>query len=273
MIEFNEVLAHLNALESIAKASNGNRVIRTIGFNRSVDYIYDYLTSNSNLKVQKSYFAMRNSFQQTRNPTLSSVINGVVKTHVYSTTLSAAEFYYVTYSTSASLTSDTPITAIPNLGCTDDDYLNARPSPSGNVALVKRGDCSFDEKARLATKYNVAVLLLYNDGTASDRIQPISISLGVNNLMPALFLSYTLGQSLLTALNDPSKIVAVRLTISTDNTAHAIANICADTRTGDPTQTIVIGSHSDSVAAGPGINDNGHLSSFLPVDIVSDFFV
>ena len=30
----------------------------------------------------------------------------------------------------------------------------------------------------------------------------------------------------------------------------------ADTPTGDPTQMILIDSHSDSVAAGPGINDN-----------------
>jgi len=36
-----------------------------------------------------------------------------------------------------------------------------------------------------------------------------------------------------------------------------VENICADTPTGDVTQTIVIGSHSDSVPAGPGINDNG----------------
>ena len=34
-------------------------------------------------------------------------------------------------------------------------------------------------------------------------------------------------------------------------------NILADTLTGDPSNTIVVGSHLDSVPAGPGINDNG----------------
>ena len=38
-------------------------------------------------------------------------------------------------------------------------------------------------------------------------------------------------------------------------------NIIADTLDGDKTKTIVVGSHLDSVAAGPGINDNGSGSS------------
>lgn len=265
MIDFDEVMAHLNALENIAKSSNGNRAVQNIGFNRSVDYIFDYLRANSNLQVQKSYFVWRN-YRKTQNPTFSSVINGVVKNHLYSTTLSQAEFYEVQYSTSIQLTSNTRITAIPNLGCTDEDYLNASPSPSGIVALVKRGDCSFEEKARLASRYNVAALLIYNDGTAPDRFQPISINLGQNNLLPALFLSYNLGQTLLATINDPAQTVSVRLTISTDTAIYSVANICADTPTGDPTQTIVIGSHSDSVQAGPGINDNGHCTiSFLKI--------
>jgi Zn-dependent M28 family amino/carboxypeptidase len=36
-----------------------------------------------------------------------------------------------------------------------------------------------------------------------------------------------------------------------------VDNICADTTVGNINQTIVVGSHSDSVPAGPGINDNG----------------
>lgn len=35
------------------------------------------------------------------------------------------------------------------------------------------------------------------------------------------------------------------------------ANIIADTHTGDPNNVIVLTSHTDSVLAGPGINDDG----------------
>lgn len=34
-------------------------------------------------------------------------------------------------------------------------------------------------------------------------------------------------------------------------------NIIADTKRGDPEQVLVLGAHSDSVYAGPGINDDG----------------
>jgi hypothetical protein len=36
------------------------------------------------------------------------------------------------------------MTAIPNLDCSDPDWLAASPSPAGLVALVKRDDCSFE---------------------------------------------------------------------------------------------------------------------------------
>jgi Zn-dependent M28 family amino/carboxypeptidase len=36
-----------------------------------------------------------------------------------------------------------------------------------------------------------------------------------------------------------------------------VSNIIAETRTGDPNSVIIVGSHYDSVSAGPGVNDNG----------------
>jgi Zn-dependent M28 family amino/carboxypeptidase len=47
------------------------------------------------------------------------------------------------------------------------------------------------------------------------------------------------------------------ISIDANNVAVPVGKICADTLTGNATQTIVIGSPSDSVPAGPGINDNG----------------
>ncbi|CAF3067676.1 unnamed protein product [Rotaria sp. Silwood2] len=255
-INIDDVMKHLDELQNIATSSNGNRAVKTIGFNRTLDYITNYLSLNTNLKITKTFFNLRN-FQLLCNPTFSSTIDGVVKTYYYSTSLSLADFYYVHYSTSVDISSNVLLTVIPNLGCSDDDWLSVRPSPAGIVAPVKRGDCTVESKARLASKYNVAALLIYNDGTTSNNMQPIYINLGQNNRVPALFLSYNVGQSLATAASDPSKITTVRLTIVTDNALNPVGNICADTLTGDATQTIIIGSHSDSVTAGAGINDNG----------------
>ena len=255
-IQIGEVMGHLNALETIATETGGNRAIHTVGFNRTLDYITDYLSANTNLQVTRTFFNMRN-FQLLRNPTLVSSINGISTTHTYSTNLAVADFYYVQYSTSVEITNELPLTAIPDVGCTDADWLAARPAPAGLVAIVKRGTCTFEAKALLASKYNVAALLIYNDGTSSSNMQPIFVNVGQNNRVPVLFLSYALGNSLVTAVNDISKVVRIRMSIATDSATNPVGNICADTPTGDPSQTILIGSHSDSVPAGPGINDNG----------------
>ena len=49
----------------------------------------------------------------------------------------------------------------------------------------------------------------------------------------------------------------VSIAMNIDVTDAAVGNICAHTRTGIPTKTIVLGAHSDGVLDGSGINDNG----------------
>ncbi|CAF1281330.1 unnamed protein product [Rotaria sordida] len=256
-IQISDIMMHLNELQNIATNTGGNRAINTIGFNQTLDYINNYLSSHTNFKVATNYFYLRN-FILASNPILITSINGTTINRLLSSNLSIAEFYFVQYTRSANFADYVPISVIPNEGCSDNDWLAANPSPNGRVALVKRGDCNFLDKAVLALKYNVAALLFYNDGTSPGRISPIFISLGQNNELPALFLSYTLGQELADAARNPLNNVGVRITISIANESrYPVGNICADTPTGDATQTIVIGGHSDSVPAGPGINDNG----------------
>jgi len=120
-------------------------------------------------------------------------------------------------------------------------------------ALVKRGDCTYPEKSILAEKYGVKGLLIYNDGTAPDRMQPIQgVRNNLNTTIPAYFLSYNLGMQLVNAGTNAGIMMNIDV-----SDANGIGNICADTKTGDKTKTIVIGSHSDGVPAGNGINDNG----------------
>jgi acetylornithine deacetylase/succinyl-diaminopimelate desuccinylase-like protein len=76
----------------------------------------------------------------------------------------------------------------------------------------------------------------------------------LNTTIPAYFISYTLGIELANPLNNASVIMNIDV-----SDAEGIGNICADTPTGDKTKTIVVGSHSDSVPAGSGINDNGKI--------------
>ena len=62
------------------------------------------------------------------------------------------------------------------------------------------------------------------------------------------------GTALVAAAND---VITVRMSMVIDSRKVVAANICAQTSEGLPDRTIVIGSHMDGVAAGPGNNDNG----------------
>jgi hypothetical protein len=259
-IRIEEVMTYLNELQRIATASNGTRAVNTAGFDATLDYIGNYLNANTNYKVTKTPFYVI-STDLARQPILLSSIKNNITNHTFSTNLSVAEFYQIRYTASTNFTDFVELTVIPNVGCSDDDWLNASPSPAGRVALVKRGECTFVEKGILAAQYNVAALLIYNDGATPDRISPVPTALSENNTIPALFLSFQLGQTLADAAQlTPGNVSVLMNILRLHELPFPSANICADTPTGDITQTIVIGSHSDGVPAGPGINDNGKLT-------------
>ncbi|CAF4312291.1 unnamed protein product, partial [Adineta steineri] len=195
-IRIEDAMNHLNELQLIAKVSNGTRAIGTPGFNATLDYITNYLSDNTNYKVTKSFFSVI-GFALTNDPVLISSNNGITRNYTYSTEFSTADFYHVAYSASVNITDFTQLTAVPNGGCSDDDWQETNPSPADRVALVRRGICSFRRKIALATKYNVKAVLLYNDGISPDRVSPIEISFTQENTMPILFLSFTVGQALL----------------------------------------------------------------------------
>ena len=50
---------------------------------------------------------------------------------------------------------------------------------------------------------------------------------------------------------------------NTTTTPKTQYNVIADSRKGNPDETVVVGAHLDSVEEGPGINDNGSGSSSL----------
>ena len=269
-IRIEEVMSHMNELQRIGSASNGTRDSGTVGFNQSIDFIARYLTENTNYKVTKTFFNVV-SDQLARHPVFTSSINGAIVRHTFAEEDQNPDFHYVEYTASIESSDFLGLSVISNFGCSESDWQQARPSPADRVALLKRGDCPSIQKAALAVKYRVRALLIFNDGTSPDRMSPIFVTLGQNNTLPALFLSFSLGQRLVDSVRDSSTIVKVRMDIKRlHESAFSSSNVCADTPTGDPTQTIIIGSHIDSVRAGPGINDNGKLCLFLAVSSPSN---
>lgn len=250
-IKIDDLMKHLQQLQVFADRSNGTRAIATSGFNETLKYITDQLTDKTNLIVQHQYFTVKNYIIR-GTPELRSRINGQDVNYTYLT-----DFAQIVFSTSASFSDFVPVVYIQNFGCRDEDWT--RISVAGSVAVAGRGDCTYAEKSVLAEKYQVRGLLVHNDGIAPDRMGPIQIARNnLNAAIPAFFISYALGMQLANPTGNPSVMMNIVL-----EDAHGVGNICADTPTGDKTKTIVIGSHSDSVPAGSGINDNGESNDGL----------
>jgi len=99
-------------------------------------------------------------------------------------------------------------------------------------------------------------ILIYNDGTSPDRTGLFNGNLGATSSIPVFALTFGLGE----AFREISGLI-LQMAVSALQYNVTTSNVIADTTTGDPNLTIVLGSHLDSVPAGPGINDNGSGSS------------
>ena len=135
-------------------------------------------------------------------------------------------------------------------GCEEEDFP-ANPAPN-SIALVQRGDCVFVEKIENARDAGDAAVLIANDGVANGpdpRIEPFQVSAPKFTPIPAAMISSTVGLELLAAAGQ-------NLTFAVDATTEATVqyNLIADTPTGNPERTTVVGAHLDSVEEGPGIN-------------------
>jgi hypothetical protein len=253
-IRAEDLMKHLYELQRFASNSGNTRAIGTRGFEETVNYIDNYLTDNApTLNVFRQALPVRN-FTVKGNPVLILSTNNVNKTFTYSTDLARSDFTYVNYSTSIDLTRYNFV-VVPNQGCDESDWS----SVIGRAALViAGGPCTFAEKGVLANKYNATALLYYNNGLTTSSLAPSIVRLRQANQLPALFLSYAAGQELISAINTTNGNANILLKIELENyPPFYVENICADTKDGNINETIVIGGHSDSVPAGPGINDNG----------------
>jgi Zn-dependent M28 family amino/carboxypeptidase len=73
--------------------------------------------------------------------------------------------------------------------------------------------------------------------------------------IPVIGTSFENGKELYDLAN--AGTTTVHITTQTFSETRETYNVIADTRKGDPNQTVVVGAHLDSVIDGPGINDDG----------------
>ena len=227
------MVTHMTKLQEIADANDGNRAVGTPGYEASVDYVVETLRSKG-FDVETPEFTTR--VFKSEKPVLT-VGGADVAAH-------ALEFSAGTPGLDGPLvvapTDETP-------GCVPADY-DGLPV-QGSVVLVNRGSCRFSEKAAIAARLG-AIALIVADNVDEEKMGG---TLGEDNQVqiPAVGISKADGARLRAAPGP------VRLTLDAATRTITARNVIAQTKTGSTQSVVMVGGHLDSVAAGPGINDNG----------------
>lgn len=218
-------------LLDLAKAHGGNRAFGSGGHNATVDYIYNTLVKLNYYDVKKQPFT--EIFSQ---GTSTLTVDGV-----------RIESEIMTYTPGGS--AEGPLIAVPNLGCVISDYP---AEVVGKIAFVSRGTCPFADKSLAAKAAGASAIVVYNNvaGTLSG-----TLGTPFKDYAPTVGISQEDGTAILTKL----AAGAVTASFKVDATVEPRTNynVIAETKGGDHNNVLVLGGHSDSVAAGPGINDDG----------------
>ena len=237
--------AHLEALEAVAGRNGGTRAAGTPGYTESVAYVVRQLRA-AGLRPRQKTFSFQ-YFRETKPTVFQRVSPGLVRYE------RNRDFLTMRYSGGGNVTA--PVVAVHpssgTSGCADSEFSGF---PHGAIALMQRGGCPFSQKAGIAQAGGASAALIANDG-GPGRTAPLSATLfGPGVRIPVLVISSNVGSEL--ARLAQAGAVRVHLDLSVATTRAKAANVIA-TLPGRTSGVILLGAHLDSVANGPGINDNG----------------
>lgn len=224
---------------SVGKYDHPTRVIGSPGHWQTVAYII------SELKKLKGYYTVKTqSFKALdgKVKAFSLLIDGIQPK-----SLSAL-----------SLTPPTPggkpvhgdLVLVNGLGCNVTDFPDFA---KGNIVLIKRGECPFGDKSRNAGAAGALGAIIYDE-------EPLHGTLGnpTGKEVATVSVATKDVQEYIDKLtSDPTYKFETTLYVDSYVKYIKTLNVIAETVFGDHDNVVSLGAHSDSVAEGPGINDDG----------------
>ncbi|KAK3322840.1 peptidase family M28 [Apodospora peruviana] len=139
---------------------------------------------------------------------------------------------------------------VENEGCEADDFPK---NVAGNIAFILRGTCPFGTKSELAGKAGAVAAVVYNyeedavSGTLGTPVDDHVATFGLSGKDAKPFVEKL----------KAGKTVDSIAYINSEINKLEVENVLAQTKEGDQDNCVMLGGHSDSVPAGPGINDDG----------------
>ncbi|CAK7240399.1 MAG: Aminopeptidase Y [Sporothrix thermara] len=246
------LMGHAGALYGIAQrgyAEYGHptRVIGSGGHNGTLDYIYSIISALGGGKPEEGTDGYYKVWNQTFPATTGNVYESRL---VLNDTVVHGHPMGLTPPTASNQPVFAKLALVANDGCEASDYP---AEVKGAIALILRGTCPFGQKSELAGKAGAVSAVVYNteDG-------PLSGTLGTPtpDQIATFGLSGAEGRPLAAALKAGKTLDGIAY-IDSDVQTIITKNILAQTVGGDPDNCVMLGGHSDSVAEGPGINDDG----------------
>ncbi len=254
---------HLSDFQTIAdqhpdRAGHGNRDTGTAGYKASVDYV-------ANLMKQAGYKVTIQSYTYGMTQVIDTPqFNFAGRSY-------QVEHDWVVARLSAGGTLSAPVRPVSGSG-TGGSAGEFAHFPRGAIALLQRGDCSFDTQVVHAEEAGAsAVILCDSPSTVEAQGKPDRAIAGRTMRRPRLHhqakipvLTVTapaLAHDLLSRSADGQAPVA-RLEIRTERRSGADYNVIADSPYGDPAHVVVVEAHLDSIF-GPGILDNASGSTTI----------
>lgn len=236
-VTVNGILGHLRALQRIANANDGTRASGTPGYLASAQYVQrQLLAAGYSVELQEFTFPY---FEE------------VTPTALAQTSPEETDYDAIALEYSGNGAPEA-VAETAGLGC---DAADFSAFTDGGIAVLQRGTCTFLVKAQNAEAAGATGVVIYNAGV-EDVEEPLNGTLGEPGIgIPVVGLPSGVGEELAAAVDADETTLAISVdTLLEDRTTY---NVLADSPTGDPSKTVVVGAHLDSVLEGPGINDNG----------------
>lgn len=249
-IDGDSLMAHLAELQAIGD-EHGNRSVGTPGYDASTDYVRARLAAAGyDTAVDQDFEA---TVFEEFSPTAFSSAAPVEQTYALE-----EDFFTARYSGAGTVTAQVVPIDI-NLGGDNQNNSGCQPSdfdgfPPGAIALIQRGSCSFINKVNRAEQAGASGVILFNQGGNDNRLDAFLAGIDPENSNnpPTVITSYAVGAALAQAGD-----VEASIDVDASTEERATRNILVERIGTDPGQVVMFGAHLDSVAAGPGINDNG----------------